>query len=41
MLAGWFKREIGEKLFCQLLVLESKSGLKIQLWMFWLIGPMH
>jgi hypothetical protein len=38
MLAGRFKREVGEKLFCQPLALESKSGLKIWLWMFWLIG---
>jgi hypothetical protein len=38
MLAGRFKREIGEKLFCQPLALESKSGLKIRLWMFRLIG---
>jgi hypothetical protein len=31
MLAGRFKREIGEKLFCQPLAPESKSGLKIRL----------
>jgi hypothetical protein len=37
MLAGRFKREIGEKLFCQPLALESKSGLKIRLWMYRLI----
>jgi hypothetical protein len=37
MLAGRFKLEVGEKLFCQPLALESKSGLKIQLWMFQLI----
>jgi hypothetical protein len=29
MLAGRFKREIGEKLFCQPLAPESKSGLKM------------
>jgi hypothetical protein len=28
MLAGQFKREIGEKLFCQPLAMESKSGLQ-------------
>ncbi len=38
MLVGQFKREIGEKLFCQPLALESKSGLQIRLWMFRLIG---
>jgi hypothetical protein len=38
MLAGWFKRESGEKLFCQPLALESKSGSQIRLWMFHLIG---
>jgi hypothetical protein len=38
MLVGQFKREIGEKLFCQPLALESKSGLQIRLWMFCLIG---
>jgi hypothetical protein len=38
MLAGRFKREVGEKLFCQPLSLESKSGLKIRLWMFRLMG---
>jgi hypothetical protein len=38
MIVGCFKREIGEKLFCQSLALQSKSGLQIQLWMFWLIG---
>jgi hypothetical protein len=38
MLAGRFKREIGEKLFCQPLALESMSGLQIRLWMFRLIG---
>jgi hypothetical protein len=37
MLAGRFKREIGEKLFCQPLALVSKSGLQIRLWMFRLI----
>jgi hypothetical protein len=37
MLAGRFKREIGEKLFCQPLAIESKLGLKIRLWMFCLI----
>jgi hypothetical protein len=38
MLAKQFKREIGEKLFCQPLALELKLGLKIWLWMFRLIG---
>jgi len=32
MLAGRFKREIGEKLFCQPLAAVSKSGIKIALW---------
>jgi hypothetical protein len=37
MLAGRFKSEIREKLFCQPLAPESKSGLKIRLWTFRLI----
>lgn len=32
MLAGRFKREIGEKLFCQPLAPVTKSGIRIQLW---------
>jgi hypothetical protein len=32
MLAGRFKQEIGEKLFCQPLAVESKSGIKIAIW---------
>jgi hypothetical protein len=34
MLAGRFKREIGEKLFCQPLAMESTSKVKIALWFF-------
>ena len=34
MLAGRFKGEIGEKLFCQPLALESKSGINIRLWLY-------
>jgi hypothetical protein len=34
MLSGRFKREVGEKLFCQPLAMESKSGVKIGRW-FW------
>ena len=34
MLTGRFKREVGEKVFCQPLAIESKSGAKICEW-FW------
>ena len=34
MLSGRFKREVGEKVFCQPLAMESKSGVKIGQW-FW------
>lgn len=34
MLSGRFKREVGEKVFCQPLTIESKSGVKIAHW-FW------
>jgi hypothetical protein len=34
MLAGRFKRETGEKLFCQPLATVTKSGVDIRLWMF-------
>jgi hypothetical protein len=34
MLAGRFKREIGEKLFCQPLAAVTKSGVNIRLWFF-------
>ena len=34
MLSGRFKREVGEKVFCQPLAMESRSGVKIGQW-FW------
>ena len=34
MLAGRFKREIGEKLFCQPLAVRSKSGLEYRKWAY-------
>ena len=34
MLSGRFKREVGEKVFCQPLAMESKSGIKMGQW-FW------
>jgi hypothetical protein len=37
MLAGRFKRQVGEKLFCQPLATSSKSELNIRLWTFCLI----
>jgi hypothetical protein len=37
ILARRFKREVGEKLFCQPLATSSKSGLNIPPWTFWLI----
>jgi hypothetical protein len=37
MLAGRFKREVGEKLFCQPLAVKSKSGLEYRLWLHRLI----
>ena len=33
MLSGRFKREVGEKVFCQPLTMESKSGVKIGQWL--------
>jgi hypothetical protein len=43
MLAGRFKRETGEKLFCQPLATESKSGVKIAEWFhrtLWILGKL-
>jgi hypothetical protein len=34
MLSGRFKREIGEKVFCQPLAMESKSGVNIGQWLW-------
>ena len=34
MLSGRFKREIGEKVFCQPLAMTSKSGVKIGEWIW-------
>ena len=34
MLSGRFKREVGEKVFCQPLAMESKTGINIGQW-FW------
>lgn len=41
MLAGRFKHEMGEKLFCQPLAIKSKSGLDIKGWFFRTIWVME
>jgi hypothetical protein len=41
MLAGRFKRETGEKLFCQPLAAVTKSGVDIRLWLFRAISELE
>jgi hypothetical protein len=41
MLAGRFKRETGEKLFCQPLVAVTKSRVNIRLWFHRMIGNLE